>query len=86
MKRLSNVIVRMLLVAVLLSSAACEHRDLCYDHSHWTELKVEFDWSEAPDATPRTMVVYLFPRDGGLPRRYELTNVCLLYTSDAADD
>lgn len=75
MKRLSNVIVRMLLVAVLLSSAACEHRDLCYDHSHWTELKVEFDWSEAPDATPRTMVVYLFPRDGGLPRRYELTNV-----------
>lgn len=48
MKRLSNVIVRMLLVAVLLSSAVCEHRDLCYDHSHWTELKVEFDWSEAP--------------------------------------
>lgn len=61
-------------VAIFLP-LSCEHRDLCYDHSHWTDLKVEFDWSMAPDATPRTMVVYLFPREGGMPRRYEITNV-----------
>ncbi len=61
-------------VAIFLPFS-CEHRDLCYDHSHWTDLKVEFDWSMAPDATPRTMVVYLFPREGGMPRRYEITNV-----------
>ena len=75
MKSLSHLIVGMLMAATIFLSAACEHRDLCYDHSHWTDLKVEFDWSEAPDATPRTMVVYLFPRDGGLPQRYEITDV-----------
>lgn len=75
MKSLSHLIVGILMAATIFLSAACEHRDLCYDHSHWTDLKVEFDWSEAPDATPHTMVVYLFPRDGSLPRRYEITDV-----------
>lgn len=48
MKSLSHLIVGMLMAATIFLSAACEHRDLCYDHSHWTDLKVEFDWSEAP--------------------------------------
>lgn len=61
--------------AVALTAVAglcgCEHRELCYDHSHWLDLTFEFDWSSAPDADPRTMVVYLFPVDGSQPRRYE---------------
>lgn len=43
MKSLSHLIVGMLMAATIFLSAACEHRDLCYDHSHWTDLKVEFD-------------------------------------------
>lgn len=55
--------------------ASCDSRELCYDHSHWLDLRVEFDWSQAPDATPRTMVVYMFPADrAGEPYRYELTD------------
>ncbi|WP_297974201.1 DUF5119 domain-containing protein [uncultured Bacteroides sp.] len=75
MKLRSHLIIRMLMAVAIFLPLSCEHRDLCYDHSHWTDLKVEFDWSMAPDATPRTMVVYLFPREGGMPRRYEITNV-----------
>ncbi|WP_300693221.1 DUF5119 domain-containing protein [uncultured Bacteroides sp.] len=75
MKLRSHLIIRILMAVAIFLPFSCEHRDLCYDHSHWTDLKVEFDWSMAPDATPRTMVVYLFPREGGMPRRYEITNV-----------
>ncbi|WP_294635250.1 DUF5119 domain-containing protein [uncultured Bacteroides sp.] len=75
MKLRSHLIIRILMAVAIFLPLSCEHRDLCYDHSHWTDLKVEFDWSMAPDATPRTMVVYLFPREGGMPRRYEITNV-----------
>jgi len=41
----------------------CEHNELCYDHTHVTELNVEFDWSQAPDADPSTMVVHFFRPD-----------------------
>lgn len=60
---------------MMLSLSSCEHRELCYDHTHGLELRVDFDWSLAPDAAPRTMVVYLFPKDGGLPLRYEMADV-----------
>ena len=51
----------------------CEHNELCYDHTHVTELNVEFDWSQAPDADPSTMVVHFFRPDGSLYRRVEFT-------------
>ncbi len=51
----------------------CENNELCYDHTHVTELNVEFDWSQAPDADPSTMVVHFFRPDGSLYRRVEFT-------------
>ena len=51
----------------------CEHNELCYDHTHVTELNVEFDWSQAPAADPSTMVVHFFRPDGSLYRRVEFT-------------
>ncbi|WP_295731527.1 DUF5119 domain-containing protein [uncultured Muribaculum sp.] len=60
------------LLAVL---TGCEHRELCYDHSHWVDLHIEFDWSDCPDADPHSMVTYLFPVDGGIPRCYEFGNI-----------
>lgn len=56
---------------VAIAAASCSHKDLCYDHSHIVELNVIFDWSEAPDATPRTMVLQLFELDGSHYNRYE---------------
>lgn len=59
-----------LLAAVLL--AGCDSRELCYDHSHKMPVSIEFDWTDAPDAQPATMVVWFFPVDGSQGLRFEL--------------
>ena len=63
---------RMLLAAFVLLAVSCTHKDLCYDHSHIVDVKVLFDWSQAPDAYPESMSLYLFDEDGTNPQRYEL--------------
>lgn len=63
--------VRALFAALVVAAASCAHKDLCLDHSHIVELKVNFDWSLCPDATPRTMVLQLFELDGSHYNRYE---------------
>lgn len=60
--------------AALLLLAACDKKELCYDHPHNALLQVEFDWTEAPKANPATMSLYLFPDDGAEPMRYEFTD------------
>lgn len=66
------------LFAAAIATAAmmqgCAHKDLCYDHSHVVDLRVDFDWSLAPDATPRTMVVRLFRPDGSHYAVHEFTS------------
>ena len=62
------------MLAVLMLTQACTHKDLCYDHPHTIDIDVEFDWSKAPDAMPETMSLYLFPEDGGKVQRYEFTD------------
>lgn len=42
------------ILAALLLLTSCEYKDLCYDHNHWVDVKVEFDWTEAPEALTRT--------------------------------
>ena len=53
--------------------AACTHKELCLDHSHIVSLDVKFDWSKAPDASPKSMSLYLFSEDGTNPQRYEFS-------------
>lgn len=50
-------------VSVLVFSS-CEHKDLCYDHPHTVPFQVLFDWREAPEASPASMSLYLFPQQG----------------------
>lgn len=45
-------------VALLLTS--CDHKDLCYVHPHTTKLKVVYDWTEAPEASPVGMCVFFY--------------------------
>ena len=73
-KELRKAIAGCLAVMLLSLLTACEHKDLCYDHSHTTQLEVVFDWTEAPDADPATMSLYLYPEDGSDPMRYEFTD------------
>ncbi len=49
---------------VLLS--ACEHKELCYDHPHFTTVRVDFDWSQIDkEEMPEGMRVVFYPTDGG---------------------
>lgn len=64
----------LLMALTALAVTACEHKELCYDHTHTANVRVVFDWKNAPDATPETMSLYLFPKTGGEPLRYEFTN------------
>lgn len=50
--------------AMTVLLAGCEHKDLCYDHSHRAEIEIRFIWDQAPDAEPNTMVVNFFSLDG----------------------
>lgn len=50
------------LFACLLCS--CRHDELCFDHSHMVDLAVKFDWTEAPEAAPKTMVLQVYRSDG----------------------
>lgn len=51
------------IVAIMIITS-CEHKDLCYHHTHMTTVRVEFDWSKAPDATPEGMCVFFYPMEG----------------------
>ena len=51
---------------------SCDHKELCFDHAHMVDLDIRFDWSEAPDADPRTMVVQFFRMDGSYYTSREL--------------
>lgn len=61
-------------VLSMTTFASCQHKELCYDHSHGAMVKVVFDWTKAPEATPETMSLYLFPKEGGAEMRYEFTD------------
>lgn len=57
----------------VLCIIGCSQRELCRDHSHITSARIEFDWTYAQDAAPKSMVVYFFPTDNSLYTRVELT-------------
>lgn len=54
--------------------AGCQGRELCYDHSHVSPVAIEFDWSQAAEAKPNTMVVWFFSTTGNEHYRFELTD------------
>ncbi len=40
---------------------SCDHKDLIYDDTETPEVKIVFDWENAQDADPQSVVAYLFP-------------------------
>lgn len=61
-------------LAMILLIAGCEHKELCYDHSHSALLEIRFVWDQAPDADPGSMVVNFFSPDGKLVACRELSS------------
>ena len=59
------------LVVTLLSS--CHHKDLSLLENPGVRVRVVFDWSNAPDADPSSMALYMYPLGGGTPLRYILS-------------
>lgn len=49
----------------------CVHRQFEYDDYDIAYLDVVFHWESEPDAHPGSMSLYLFPVEGGNPKRYE---------------
>lgn len=47
-----------------LSLTSCRHKDICFDHSHRIGVYVAFDWRNAPEANPTSMLTYFYPADG----------------------
>lgn len=59
------------LIAFAIFATSCNHKELCYLHPHITTLRVEFDWSEAPDdAYAAGMRVFFYPEDASTSHYY----------------
>lgn len=72
MKHTTRLIITAAMSAAAIAGlSSCQHKELCYDHAHSVYLDVDFNWSRAPHANPESMSLYLFPRDGREPLRYE---------------
>lgn len=61
------------LIALLVVTAACEHKPLCWHHPHTGMLKVEFAWWDAPEGEDlvKSMALYVYPQDGSERKRID---------------
>lgn len=73
MKRLINLISRLLCLAAVVALAGCNHKELCYHHPHTARVRVVYDWVNAPDADPDGMCVWFYPEDGSTPVRVDFS-------------
>lgn len=62
-KSIINKVFVLLCASVLMLLTSCDHKDLCYSHPHTTKIRVVYDWSDAPDATPAGMCAFFYSTD-----------------------
>lgn len=65
--------IELLLISVLsvFLFSSCEHKELCYQHPHVKNVRVTFDWRDAPDAAPKGMCVFFYPIEGSGSERFD---------------
>ena len=63
-----------LLCALFVS---CEYKDLCYDHNHYGDVTVSFDWSKEPGKKVEGMTVLFYNLDAPAsePLRYDFVGM-----------
>lgn len=53
------------MVMMACAFVSCDHKELCYSHPHYTQVNIQFDWSEmVDDDKPEGMRVVFYPVDG----------------------
>ena len=62
------------IAAVVLTLAACNHKELAMPSTETAQVSVRFDWSGAAEAKVAGMNLWLFPEDGGKPLPYDFGN------------
>lgn len=68
------------IISVILSFVftSCEHKELCYNHSHGCPVRVMVDWTNFKQETPTGMTVLAYPSDDKTP--YERLSNNTAYT------
>lgn len=67
-----NKLLMTLASVALLLMTGCNHKELCYLHPHGTKIRVVYNWSEAPEASPAGMCAFFYPLDyEGSHRRFD---------------
>lgn len=67
---------KILLIAIcILTAGACQYKELCYDHAHVVTVSLQYDWTEAPEASPASMTAIFFPEQGGEAVRYDFSGM-----------
>lgn len=63
-----------LAVMAMCALTSCHHKGLCFDEPTNPSklINVVFDWTDAPDACPESMALYLYPSGGKEPIRFSL--------------
>lgn len=62
--RISRTTIAALCAALtLLLLSSCDHKELCFHHPHGADIRIVFDWRDAPDAHPEGMAVFFYPID-----------------------
>ena len=56
---------------------SCEYKDLCYDHNHYGDVTVSFDWSKEPSRKVEGMTVLFYNLDAPAsePLRYDFVGM-----------
>lgn len=53
--------------AAVVALSSCHHKDLEYDLHPRADVEVVYDWRNAPDASPASMMATFYPAAGGEP-------------------
>lgn len=71
MKRIAQYIITISIVLI----ASCQHKELCYDHFHQSNMNISYTWSDTSQSAiyPKSMSLYIYPVDSGAYTRYEFT-------------
>jgi hypothetical protein len=67
----------LMVLTFLLLLTSCDYKELCYDHRHYIDLKVIFDWQKSPDADVAGMTVLYYSQanTSADPVRYDYTGM-----------
>lgn len=74
MRLFTTTISTALLILGVTSLSSCRHKDVLYEEPLTRDVEIRFDWTNAPDANPESMAVYLFERNTGKQLRYIFTD------------